>query len=89
MMLAPNPEQGSPSARLKLGWKRALEIKRLQLPGRRSRQERVLFRRLRRLGLCGNGVSIEPILGGLSNHNYAVRTDGRSYFVRVSQDQPP
>ncbi len=63
-------------------------VEQLRLPRRRRRQERALFERLRKLGLCRGDVSIEPISGGLSNHNYAVRTDGRSYFVRVSQDQP-
>jgi thiamine kinase-like enzyme len=32
--------------------------------------------------------SIEPISGGLSNRNFAVRTAGQSYFARICQELP-
>ncbi len=88
MLIAPTPEQSSPAARFKLGWKRALGVQQLRLTRRRRRQERALFERLRKLGLCRGDVSIERISGGLSNHNFAVRFDGQSYFVRLCQDRP-
>jgi thiamine kinase-like enzyme len=44
--------------------------------------------RLRKLGLGQGHYSIEPISGGLSNHNFRARTGGRSYFVRICEERP-
>jgi thiamine kinase-like enzyme len=88
MLIAPSPGQSGTGLKLKVDWKRALGVKRLQLPGRRSRLERELIERLRKLGLVRRPFSIERISGGLSNHNFAVRTGGQSYFVRICQELP-
>ena len=47
-----------------------------------------MLERLRKLGLLRRPFSIERISGGLSNHNFAVRTSGQSYFVRICQELP-
>ena len=88
MLIAPSPGQRGPGLKLKVDWKRALGVKRLKLPRRRSRLERELIERLRKLGLVRRPFSIERISGGLSNHNFAVRTGGPSYFVRICQELP-
>ena len=88
MLIAPSPAKRGSGLKLKVDWKRALGVKRLQLPRRRSRLERELIERLRKLGLVRRPFSIERISGGLSNHNFAVRTGGQSYFVRICQELP-
>jgi thiamine kinase-like enzyme len=88
MLIAPDRNHDGPVAKLKLGWKRALGVERL--PGRRQRNrpERELIDRLRKLGLLRGSFSIEPISGGLSNRNFAVRTGGQSYFARICHELP-
>jgi thiamine kinase-like enzyme len=88
MRIAPSPGGRGSGLKLKVDWKRALGVKRLQLPRRRSRLERELIERLRKLGLVRRPFSIERISGGLSNHNFAVRAGGQSYFVRICQELP-
>jgi thiamine kinase-like enzyme len=88
MLIAPGPGQRGSGLKLKVDWKRALGVKRLQLPRRRTRPERELIERLRKLGLIRRPFSIERISGGLSNHNFAVRTGGQAYFVRICQELP-
>jgi thiamine kinase-like enzyme len=88
MLIAPSPRERGPGLKLKVDWKRALGVKRLQLPRRRSRLERQLIERLRKLGLVRRPFSIERISGGLSNHNFAVHAGGQSCFVRICQELP-
>jgi thiamine kinase-like enzyme len=73
---------------VRLDWKRARWVERLRLPGRKPPPDRRLARRLRQLELVRGPVAIEPIRGGISNHNYAVRFGGGSYFARLYQDRP-
>jgi thiamine kinase-like enzyme len=87
MLIAPGPRKRGSGLKLKVDWKRALGVKRLRLPLRRS-PERELIERLRKLGLIRRPFSIEQIAGGLSNHNFAVRNGGQAYFVRVCQELP-
>ncbi len=88
MLFAPNRKQGGSVAKVKVDWKRALGVERLALRRRRNRPERELIDRLRKLGLVRGPFSIEPISGGLSNRNFAVRTAGQSYFARICQELP-
>jgi len=88
MLIARNPGQRDSDRRGKVDWKRALGVERLGLRSRRSRAERELIERLRKLGLVHRPFSIEPISGGLSNRNFAVRTGGKCYFARVCQELP-
>src|SRR5262249_35068478 len=53
-----------------------------------NRIERKLIDRLRKLGLIRRPFAIERIAGGLSNHNFAVRTGAQTYFVRRCQELP-
>ena len=81
-------QRGS-APKLKLDWKRALAVKRFPIRVlQKSRLERQLIGRLRKLGLVRGPFSIEPISGGLSNRNFAVRTGGQSYFARICQELP-
>ena len=84
------PESGGAGSakKLKVDWKRALGVQRLPFRRLRSRSEREVIERLRKLGLVRGRFSIERISGGLSNHNFAVRTGGQSYFARVCQELP-
>ena len=88
MLIAGNRGQRDSERRGKVDWKRALGVERLGLRRRRSRAERELVERLRKLGLVHRPFSIEPISGGLSNRNFAVRTGGKCYFVRMCQELP-
>jgi thiamine kinase-like enzyme len=89
MLIAPDRGEhnsgGRPRSRI--DWKRAFGVKRLQLHRRRTRPEREVIVRLRRLGLARGRVSIEQVSGGLSNHNFAVNASGEAYFVRLCQDR--
>ena len=86
-MIAPEQGPRGLGSKLKVDWKRALSV---DLPFRRprNRPERDVIDRLRRLGLARGPFSITRISGGLSNHNFAVRTAGQSYFVRVCHELP-
>jgi thiamine kinase-like enzyme len=88
MLTAPSPVERGSVLNLKVDWKRALRVKHLQLPRRRNRVERKLIDRLRKLGLIHRPFTIERITGGLSNHNFAVRSGAQSYFVRMCQELP-
>jgi thiamine kinase-like enzyme len=72
----------------KLDWKRALGVDRLRLPGAPRRPEQLLLRRLRRQDFGRGPVAVERISGGISNHNFAVRTEGGAYFARLCQERP-
>ena len=87
MLIAPEQGPRGSGSKLKVDWKRALGVKRLVPPPAQSPGARVI-ERLRKLGLVRGPFSIERIPGGLSNHNFAVRTGGQSYFVRVCQELP-
>jgi thiamine kinase-like enzyme len=88
MLFAPNPKQGGSAIKVKVDWKRALGARRLPFRRVHNRPERELIERLRKLGFVRGPFSIEPISGGLSNHNFAVRTGGQSYFARICQELP-
>jgi thiamine kinase-like enzyme len=88
MLIAPSSAERGSGSKPKVDWKRALGVKRLQLPRRRRSQEKELIDRLRKLGLIHRPFSIDRISGGLSNHNFAVRSDGQTYFVRLCQELP-
>jgi thiamine kinase-like enzyme len=88
MLIAPNPGQRGPRSRLKVDWKRAFGVQRLQLPRLRSRPEREVIERLRKLRLVRGPFSVEQISGGLSNHNFAVRSGGETLFVRICPERP-
>jgi thiamine kinase-like enzyme len=49
---------------------------------------RLLSSRLRTLDLAQGPIAIEPIAGGLSNHNFRVRSGVKAYFARVCEPQP-
>jgi len=72
----------------KLDWKRAFGVERLRLGPLPSRAERQLIRRLRRLDLGRGPLVIEPISGGISNHNFLVRVSDRAYVARLCQERP-
>jgi thiamine kinase-like enzyme len=88
MLIAPDRGQRGSGSKLKVDWKRALGVQRLAFQRLRSRPERAVIERLRKLGVVRGPFSIERISGGLSNHNFAVRTGGESYFVRICQELP-
>jgi thiamine kinase-like enzyme len=71
------------SSHAKLDWKRALGVDRLRLPGAAGRPKRLLRHRLRKQQFGRGAVAIERVAGGLSNHNFVVRTGGASYFARM------
>ncbi len=89
MLIAPEPKARSVRAsKLKVDWKRAFGRGAASVSALRTRPERELIERLRKLGLVRGPFSIERIPGGLSNHNFAVRTGGQSYFARICQELP-
>ncbi len=45
------------------------------------------MRRLRRLDFGRGPLVIEPISGGISNHNFAVRVGGQAFFARLCADR--
>ncbi len=69
-------------------WKRAFRVKSLRFRPIPTRPERQLIRRLRKLDWGRGPMVIEPISGGISNHNYLVRVGGRAYVARVCQERP-
>jgi thiamine kinase-like enzyme len=87
-LIAPESGRGGSAKKLKVDWKRALGVRRLPFRRLRSRSEREVIDRLRKLGLVRGRFTIERISGGLSNHNFAVRTSGQSYFARICQELP-
>jgi thiamine kinase-like enzyme len=87
-VIAPHAKEHNAGLKLRVDWKRALKLKRLRLRlGSRS-PERDLVDRLRKLALIRRPFSIEPISGGLSNRNFAVRTPGQMYFARLCHEMP-
>ena len=64
-------------------WKRAFSVKSLRFRPIPTRPERQLIRRLRKLDWGRGPLVIEPISGGISNHNYLVRVP-RSCRCRAS-----
>jgi thiamine kinase-like enzyme len=71
-----------------LALKRAFGVERLRLRSRPSRQERQLTHRLRHLGLGRDPLSIEPLVGGISNHNFLVRSGRNALVARICQERP-
>ena len=63
MLIAPEQSSAGSAAKLKVDWKRALGVQRLPFRRRRSRPEREVIERLRKLGLVRGRFSIEPNLG--------------------------
>jgi thiamine kinase-like enzyme len=90
MLIAPDRGEQSSSdrPRSRVDWKRALGVEQLRLRRRRTRSEREVIHRLRKLRLIRGPFSIDRISGGLSNRNFAVRTGGQTYFVRLCQELP-
>jgi thiamine kinase-like enzyme len=88
MLIAPSSAKRRSTSTLKVDWKRALKVKRLQLSLVRRGPERELVERLRKLGLIRRPFSIDRITGGLSNHNFKVCTSGQTYFARLCQELP-
>jgi len=74
--------------RFKLDWKRAFRVERLRFRPLPSRPERQLISRLRRLDWGRGPLVIEPISGGISNHNFLVRVGDRAYVARLCQERP-
>ena len=74
--------------RLKLDWKRAFGVDRLGLHRAETQPERLLLRRLRRQEFGRGPVALERISGGISNHNFAVRAPGVTYFARLCRERP-
>src|SRR5438874_1877480 len=81
----PSPDR---KPRPKLDWRRALRLEGLRLRRDSRRPERQLIRRLRRLDFCQGALAVEPIAGGITNHNFVVRAGGRSYVARLCQARP-
>jgi thiamine kinase-like enzyme len=52
------------------------------------RQRAKLLRSLRRLDLANGPIAIEPIPGGITNHNFVVRSGGRAYVARICEERP-
>jgi thiamine kinase-like enzyme len=67
--------------------KRALGVERLGFAPHAAAAERRLIRGLRRLDLGRGPLVVEPISGGISNHNFAVRAGDRTFFARLCQDR--
>jgi thiamine kinase-like enzyme len=78
----PRPDR---RARARFDGKRAIGFPRLWP---RSGPDRGLLRRLRRLGLAKRPVAIEPIPGGITNHNFVVRTGRQAYVARLCEERP-
>jgi thiamine kinase-like enzyme len=60
------------------------------MPPSPDRQEQArLIRRLRRLDLARGPLDVEPIPGGITNHNFAVRVrnGGATYVARLCEDR--
>jgi len=74
-------------ARSKLDWKRALGMGVLRDRARSLQEERWLIRRLRKSVIGREPISVERISGGLSNRNFAFRTEGHAYFARICQER--
>jgi thiamine kinase-like enzyme len=90
-MLIRESQAGRPAdqrPQLKLDWKRALVVDRIRLPRAGRNSERLLLRRLRRQEFGRGPVAIERVSGGISNHNFAVRAGGVTYFARLCQERP-
>ena len=47
-----------------------------------------LLGRLSRLDFIGSPIDVEPIAGGITNHNFAVRSGGRAYVARLCEERP-
>ncbi len=47
-----------------------------------------LLRRLRRLDIARGPIAIEPIPGGITNHNYVVRAGEQAYVARLCEELP-
>jgi thiamine kinase-like enzyme len=88
MSFAQDRTQAGSVAKHTVDWKRALGVRRLPFGRLQHRPERQLIERLRKLGLVRGSFSIEPISGGLSNHNFAVRVGGQLYFARICEELP-
>jgi thiamine kinase-like enzyme len=52
-----------------------------------GRQRAELLDRLRRLPFLAGRIDVEPIGGGITNHNFRVQADGRTYMARVCEDR--
>jgi thiamine kinase-like enzyme len=51
-------------------------------------EERWLIRQLRK-SVSGRGpIKVARVPGGLSNHNFAVESEGRAWFARICQERP-
>jgi thiamine kinase-like enzyme len=78
--------------RLGRDWKRALRVEGLGFRPTARRSERRLIRRLRRLGLWCEDLTVDQIPGGMTNRNYAIRgVSGRpadSYIARLCEPRP-
>lgn len=44
--------------------------------------------RLRALDFWPGPITIDPLPGGITNHNYRIRSDGRTYVARLSVERP-
>jgi thiamine kinase-like enzyme len=53
-----------------------------------SSMSEALLRRLHRLDFIGSPIDIERITGGITNHNFAVRSGGRAYVARLCEERP-
>jgi thiamine kinase-like enzyme len=71
------------TVRSKLDWKRAFGVSVLRDRVRSLQEERWLIRQLRKSVIGRGAISVERISGGLSNHNFAIHTEGRAYFARI------
>ena len=47
-----------------------------------------LLRCLRRLDFVKGPIEIEPIAGGITNHNFVVRVGGEAYVARLCEERP-
>ena len=89
MLIATTPGHGGPGRRLKVDWKRAdLTSSGCRCLAGGAVSSGSLLSGCASFGLVRRPFSIERIPGGLSNHNFAVRTSGESYFVRICQELP-
>jgi hypothetical protein len=68
--------------------KRTFRIPRLRLRARLESPEGSVRRSLRRLDFARGPIELEPIAGGITNRNFAVRTGGRRYVARWCRDLP-
>jgi thiamine kinase-like enzyme len=49
--------------------------------------DRLYSQRLQSLDFWDGPISLEPLPGGITNHNYLVRAGGRSYVARLCEDR--